>query len=218
MKERPIIFSALMVRAILEGRKTQTRRVVKPVRGFERHNICKPNMAADPWAVWWHGDVTDRVGCLQECPFGKPGDTLWVRENWWKIPEPSLKQLRDGADTWPKVAYNADENDITREQNREMGWRLKPSIHMPRLASRITLEIKDVRVERLIDISESDAQSEGAPDTFSREKCPGFIDDMRYTATFSSLWDAIHGDGAWSLNPWVWVIKFSPVEGRSGTE
>ncbi|MCZ2075333.1 MAG: hypothetical protein LC130_10090 [Bryobacterales bacterium] len=234
MTERPILFSGPMVRAILRNEKTQTRRVVKPVRGFERHNICRPDMAADPWAVWWHGDETDRVGCLQECHYGKPGDHLWVREKWASPDEDKSKPGR--------VAYDADglcgcwigsgedrdfiahgrilgasgyhecfpENGSTtfglgkysdirsgEYPSYRYGWR--PSIFMPRWASRTTLEITDVRVERVQDISEEDAWAEGVrPES-------GFA-----IAAYTKLWDKINAKRGygWDLNPWVWVLEF----------
>lgn len=160
MKEHPVIFSAPMVQAILAGRKTQTRRIIhatgpflgllkRPLRSMKQERVLR---------AWFGGDSCSKKITSR---FGEAGHKLWVRENWWKIPVPTFKQLREGADTWPKIAYDADENEITRDQNREMGWKLKPSIHMPRWGSRITLDVIDVCVERLQDISEADARKEG---------------------------------------------------------
>lgn len=190
-KERPILFSAPIVRAILAGEKTQTRRIVKPVRGFEHNDILKYGMpcAADPWAVWWHSSVTDRVGCLQECPYGVPGERLWVREAW--------KQGES------RVWYRADGHMDVK------GWPWKPGIHMFRHDSRITLEITGIRVERLQEISEADAEAEGIT---GDDALIGQINNPFRTA-FADLWESIHGDGSWAVNPWLWVIEFRRLEG-----
>lgn len=172
MKEKPIIFNGPMVRAILEGRKTQTRRPVKP----------QPTPG-----VPWRGPIA-------------PGDVLWVRETWWDIPDPSPKDLREGADTWPNVAYPAtDEAPVYTE----WGWKKRPSIHMPRWASRITLEVTDVRVERVQEITEEDCQAEGV--LFRVPRGGG------YRRTFEALWGEIYPD-SWGRNEWVWVIEFRRVK------
>jgi hypothetical protein len=153
MKERPIIFSDAMVRAILDGTKTQTRRIVKPP--LEQNT---PAVA---------------------CPYGKPGDWLWVRETW-------AEQAGD-------VIYRA-----TDTTERKL-W--KPAIFMPRWASRITLEIESIRVERLQDCSRADAMAEGYP---AKNMADG-PDPLEWYAT---LWNNINGLGSWDANPWVWVISF----------
>jgi hypothetical protein len=186
VKERPILFSSPMVRAILAGTKTQTRRLVKPVRGFEHNNVCRPDMAADSWAVWWHGEF-ERVGCLQTCPYGVPGDRLWVRETWQENTPPS------------GYIYRAD--DVAG--HIDSGWR--PSIFMPREACRLRLEVTDVRVQRLQDISEQDAKAEGVP-TRTYTDGRGF---EPATLGFRYLWDSINAKrAAWDSNPWVWALTF----------
>lgn len=198
MKEHPIIFSPPMVRAILAGSKTQTRRVVKlDVSG-------RLSRARRSW------NVADPRG-IAACPYGQPGDRLWVRESFKHIASGSIKngrgEIRYG------VAYKAD---------RSVSW--KPSIHMPRYASRITLEVADVRVERLQDISDADAEAEGL---FKVEIDPGYwpkyganpftwaeavehqaecFEDPRLA--YRALWEQINGAGSWDANPWVWVISF----------
>lgn len=209
MSERSIPFSGPMVKAILSGAKTQMRSIGKPVRGFEHHNICKPDMAADPWAVWWHGDVTDCVGVSQECPFGKPGDRLWVQETFMAESRETIHYRADG---W---GYSDCPNS---------GW--KRSIYMPRWASRITLEITDVRIERLNDISEEDARAEGVspctvdPYQFDDEdqsyeaKLARALGPGEFTAKFEfrRLWDKINSKKhPWHSNPFVWVISFKKV-------
>lgn len=185
VKERPILFSAPMVRALLAGTKTQTRRMVKPVRGFEHNNIVRPDMAADRGAVWMHGP-SERVGCMQNCPYGQPGDKLWVRET-------------HKAHGWPiagtKVTYRADYPSL----ETTTGW--TPSIHMRRVFSRITLELTSVRVERLQDISLDDCSAEGVE----------FPENARSVANFAHLWGSINGPDSWDANPWVWVLEFKPV-------
>lgn len=253
MKERPILFSAPMVRAILEGRKTQTRRVVKfpkplvfdGVTGqVQEHYSMK---AAYPMPlggyVFWSSDpgkeFSDRVyrnsrdGLM--CPYGEPGDRLWVRETFalerWddepKTPNdrPIYRHDWDGTefdseywlwphykatDPAPELCYEDDEND---DGEPKVKW--KPSIHMPRWASRIMLEIVDVRVDRLQDINRNEAKAEGVSHVW---EWPGGKDKKYFSrgvlnpcvANFSVLWDDINaarGFG-WSVNPWVWVIEF----------
>lgn len=213
VKERPISFTGEMVRQILAGNKSVTRRVCKlghPAPDDTAWGIFPASESG--WVAWFGRPARDgaeftkkayRQGKL--CPYGKAGDLLWVRERWWKVPEPSLRQLRDGADTWPKsrIVYDADESDIGREQNREMGWKPRPSIFLPRSASRITLRIVDVRVERVQDISEGDAIAEGCPPVGYR---PGNGSPFWW---FRDLWDSINGKKhPWSSNPWVYVISF----------
>ena len=163
MTERPILFSAPMVRAILDGNKTQTRRVVKLKPDYMETFLRLPN----------------KVAC---CPYGQPGGRLWVRETFEDC-ESALHSC---------VLYRAD--------GGTPGTKWTPSIHMPRWASRITLEITGVRVERLQDISEEDAISEGTP-----FPCGGWV------GGYQKLWESIHGPGSWDLNPWVWVVEFKRV-------
>lgn len=201
MKERPILFSGPMVRAILEGRKTQTRRVVKPqphpdatLQGI----IPRPN-ADRACASFAHVDErgVHSHSLKVQCPFGRGGDRLWVRETWapCSVFEPSEETGSiHRAGPW----RNGLEPSVK--------WR--PSIHMPRWASRITLEITDVRVERLQDISEADAKAEGVNESIV---LPG--DRGSFVASFGYLWESIHGAGSWCVNPWVWVIEFERVKG-----
>lgn len=183
MKERPILFSGSMVRAILEGRKTQTRRIIKP----------QPDMVLN-WddvrlKVWHEGKKGYAV-----CPYGKPEDRLWVRETWAK----DIPGCPNG------VTYRADHLDPLGDgPAKPITW--KPSIHMPRIASRITLEIIRVRVEKLQSISEEDAKAEGVVNYDDRKW-------VTYALQFSRLWDSINSKRApWSSNPWVWVVEFKRV-------
>lgn len=187
--EKPILMNASMVRAILSGEKTQTRRVIKPQpteSGLEWVTACDGDFYAwqDPGL---NLDEHSEEGgpCQRLCPYGQPGDTLWVRETW---------QMFCGANF-----YRADSPDM-------IGW--VPSIHMPRWASRITLEIINVRAERLQEITEYDAIAEGCRhhESHIMSMATGYI------ATFREPWDSIYGKKyPWGLNPWVWVIKFKRV-------
>lgn len=189
MKERPIIFSGPMVRALLDGRKTQTRRIVKPQ---PRYDIVQceggigfyektPNPTSSGYSVFG-------------CPYGVPGDRLWVRETW----RPSQV---DG------VAWYAE----TCGDESHHRWR--PSIHMPRWASRITLEITGVRVERVQSISREDAIAEGCDEeSLGSQHC---IDGMPAPCVwYMDLWNSLNaarGFG-WDANPWCWVLEFRRVQ------
>jgi len=246
-KERPIIFSGPMVKAIIEGRKSQTRRAMKPqiecitIKGDDGivtySGLALPKKGGG-WTLWPNG----RESVLEACPYGQPGDRLWVRESWralnrfngWPVESSSL------------VAYEADENagDFLPVPQGRMGM-IRPSIHMPRWASRLTLEVTGVRVERLNEISEADAVAEGV----EAQPFPGpwwqgyrdmgdgellhqqhvgesppdwMIEPKRMKGTkhldrsavdmYRGLWDSINGAGSWAANPWVWVIEFKRVE------
>ena len=185
MKEHPILFSAPMVRAILDGSKTQTRRVWKMPRGcmwYEAMGGEREGWFIDPGQPWW-----PHVGECR-CPYGVPGDRLWVREAW----------RRDIFDH-EKTLYRATHGDRTVFDK----W--KPSIHMPRVRSRITLEVTGVRVERLQDISKADARAEGVRSNADTLAETGYA-DARFA--YRSLWETINGAGSWDANPWVWVVEF----------
>lgn len=183
MKEHPMLFSAPMVRAILEGRKTQTRRVVKR----------QPEMVDEYTVKPWAGCPKSLLKLLQEanrCPY-EVGMRLWVRETWCSPDEDNPKTV------W----YRADADDPVTKAFSEKFCTWRPSIHMPRWASRITLEITGVRVERVQDISEKDVQREGI-DTDPKQW------DACYTDAFIRLWTSIYGPESWAANPWVWVVEF----------
>ena len=196
MKERPILFSAPMVRALLAGTKTQTRRIVK-ARDLEWMDVQQGLREPDN---------------AERCPYGQPGDRLWVREAWraeltWETTKPS--GIPDEAALW----YEADDQPRNNGRGTKFKGKLRSSIHMPRDASRITLEITSVHVERLQEIDIADAQAEGVSDTGA------FILDGEGNeqggpiAEYAVLWDQINGPGSWEENPWVWVIEFKRVEG-----
>jgi hypothetical protein len=219
--------SAPMVQALRAGRKTKTRRIVKPSPDWDQPMPC-PSVTSEGWqgpldySVWAHeGDLAD--GCVRRCPYGKPGGLLWVRETW---AQPFRRNPGTTAASGGCV-YRADDNG--RDLNPgAMDGKWRPSIHMPRWASRLTLRVTDVRVERLQDISEADAIAEGI------ER----IDDPRGTAwksyeiihegrhrgkphphalapnrspitSYRELWESINGGDSWALNPWVWALTFT---------
>ena len=200
MRERPILFSGPMVRAILESRKTMTRRVAK-LKPWHR---IEEKEDGSHWP-WMEIDGAD-MGHWLPCPYGAPGDRLWVRE--------TFGDCTPGADVlvgtrWDKPWYraDADEYGLLRHDGEgpvyadDVKWR--PSIHMPRRASRITLEVTAVRIERLNDISEADVQAEG---------CTGSpFGTSADRVLFPTLWESINGPGSWDVNPWVWVVVFKRV-------
>lgn len=236
MKERPILFSGPMIRAILEGRKTQTRRVMKPQPASVEY--------------WLHGKRSDRLHGLPSmrdetgqgwsmcgpfrCPYiaegmyageaGKLGNSridditerkslLWVRETWrtrreWDAIAPSKLPLQfeiEDPVNWRWAREQYIHYAESPEQNGVLHGKLRPSIFLPRWASRITLEVTGVRVERLQQITTADAQAEGFP-------YDGPQPEGARVRWYRELWNSINGPNAWSVNPWVWVVEFQPVK------
>lgn len=204
MKERPILFSAPMVRAILEDRKTMTRRVAKLANfgtAGERQNV--------------------------KCPYGQPGDRLWVRETFYAYGRwETLFNQKKGREEWRFVdmtlecgfayQYAADNPDITLAKGRGVitpGWHKRPAIHMPRRACRSVVEIVSVRVERLRDISETDARAEGVTLGGPIGHLPTY-QAAPYAYHYAQLWESINGAGSWDANPWVWVIEFKRIDAK----
>lgn len=221
MNCKPILFSPPMVRAILEGRKTQTRRIVKP--------------APEPWArsivpddegSWYESDrarakKAEPNAALRKRPAYEPGDMLWVREQW-------CNRVNDD----DRFVYNADGNldascfwheatnpDVVavdgdgfqrfrKDGSAASPW--KPGIHMPREACRLWLKVEAVRVERVQDITEADCAAEGIETHFKGYQISG----LRHE--YAALWDSINGAGSWNANPWVWVYTFSRAEKPEG--
>lgn len=224
MRERPILFGGPMVRAILDGRKTQTRRVVKPRHDYIVDEIPDALGVYRVWPYFQPYVYAEPQTIEVPCPYGRPGDRLWVKETWGLVRpydftdwnRKSIKDEQSPLASWDLV-YRADFGLGLpyRTPDRETAyWR--PSIFMKRWASRITLEITDVRVERLHEISEADAVAEGV------ERAGGFMTTSgcwrRYTSdgpscespreSFRSLWESINGAGSWAANSWVWAISF----------
>lgn len=242
MRERPILFSSAMVRAILDGRKTQTRRVIAGLRDYQQKHAELESMGErdgrttarfrTPWArvveamgwdppppVAWEHEHSGKA-----CPFGVAGDRLWVREAHGMLAAPSMA---DGVIVAYRASCDGDELDYVDPRDgtisRVRMHRWRPSIHMPRWASRLHLEMTEVRVERLQSITREDARAEGPPigvkmpgvltrDGVSEPADVVIFDPVR---AFAVLWDSINGkrpDCSWADNPWVWVVGFKRVE------
>jgi hypothetical protein len=207
MKHHPILFSTEMVRAIQEGTKTQTRRVVKPQPDVIENGFVLTEREDVGSKCFIYNDRSD--GDLKElfCPYGKPGDVLWVREKWRP-----LVDCKTGEKSFDFYAEMPD--DFHKQYPRK--W--KPSIHMPKDSARIWLLITHIRLERLQTISEDDAIAEGIAEI---HPAPFIIRWKDYLSTslldspywsFYSLWCKINGIESWKSNPWVWVVEFEKIE------
>ncbi|WP_434736536.1 hypothetical protein [Escherichia coli] len=190
MKERGMIFNDEMVRAILGGNKTQTRRIVEEK---------------------FYGRAVAAELLAKHCPYGQPGDRIWVRETY---------RVHGKATDVATLVYRASVRNSWTEQthrvpvevcNKPVSEKWMPSIHMPRWASRILLEITDVRVERLHDMSEADAKAEGATPATYKITPPEAV----YRVGFGDIWRSIYGQDNWLSNPWVWVIEFKRIQGAT---
>jgi hypothetical protein len=204
MKERPILFSGPMVRAILEGRKTQTRRVVKD-EGLPPSSDVIRIVELDNGEFEQFYNEKRSKNWLLKCPYGQPGDRLWVRETF---------AVTDGCSgyEYPFVPASPVEKKVLFRASGDRAEKWRPSIFMPRWASRITLEIVSIRVERLQDVSEADAKVEGA-DTYNAALDIGTkgtprLDAGPFQKGYALLWGEINGPGSWASNPWVWVVEF----------
>lgn len=218
MKERPILFSGPMVRAILDGTKSQTRRVVRPQppAGWHRPCVGDDGVASG----YCDSDPTNE----RRCPYGAPGERLYVKETCWiwgrwtlnGVTTTGRQRWRFRAEPEHRVRFDRPEQTARRESPQPgfdglPGWVYRHARFMPRWASRITLEITDVRVERLQDISEEDAKAEGT-EPFRLPVHPA-RESLRHVDGYSQLWDSINGEGSWDLNPWVWALTFRRVHG-----
>jgi len=220
MKERPILFNTEMVKAILDGRKTQTRR---PLPEWQKpKQINDPDFRHMQWMCtaqnhprWGFGvfgeteeEAVKNLAGVLVCPFGNIGDRLWVRETFALVPQTAY-----GSDV-SRIINPEDDGEIAiykAEWDRSPPSKWRPSIHMPRWASRLTLEITDVRVERLQDISEEDAKAEGfmrmiADDALNFYPCS----KGTYKCGFAGLWNSLYQ--SWNENPWVWVVEFKVIK------
>lgn len=196
---KPIIFSTPMVQSILEGRKTQTRRICKDngdsLIGYE-YVIDNPTYPeywkgkkSEPYTGWVAKFNNLKIAMPRSCPYGKVGDALWVRESFCP-----------GFSDEKQIHYKADDPNL--KEFKRMGWKWKPSIHMPKEAARIFLKIADIKVERVQDISEEDILKEGL-----EKNMPVML------KAFGELWDKINGERAsWESNPFVWVISFNKID------
>lgn len=243
MKERPILFSASMIRALLAGRKTQTRRAIKPQPDFVMKEPLTSSITSGFAAVRTPDDERlGRLGRVIPCRYGLPGDRLWVRETFTGCGGPALqwpdkprsitnaKARQSDGSLWSAsesepvhVWYRAD---VAKPPMAHLRW--TPSIHMPRWASRITLELTEVRAERLQEISNPDAIDEGVmtlDDAWIATHFPLYWFDRVNTPPrmkppigptpaerYQALWEDINGAGSWDADPWVWAVSFRCVE------
>ncbi|MGG7931371.1 hypothetical protein PGN89_22460 [Klebsiella aerogenes] len=234
MKERGMIFNSEMVRAILDGRKTQTRRVIANIGNDNCLPLQKRTKAKD--GIYTHVMDAPIYGL---CPFGKTGDRIWVRETWSDVNLegiPAVAYRADG-DVCSLMedkslldddgAFNYDDDRVTKYHfsawysdlidGVEGNWR--SSIHMPRWASRLILEITGVRVERLNSIHDVDAMREGIQNLTTCSHAdfgiPGVVNAQHPVRAFQLLWESIYGADNWKANPWVWVVEFKRIEERA---
>lgn len=231
MKEHPILMSAPMALATLALRKSQTRRVVNPQPTLDYHYTAWETPESYSWTTCDPLNVkypaTQRH--VVRCPYGQPGDRLWVREScfhwgrWWKdgFTKSGRQRWRFRKEGPGAVVFDrshAQVADKTTARETCMFWR-RPSIHMPRWASRMTLEITEVRVQRLQSLSEVDAIAEGIerlgefPNitpwrNYAVRQPAGARNFSTPLRSYVSLWEAIHGPGSWEANPWVWAVSF----------
>lgn len=237
--EKPILFNGPMVRAILSGKKTVTRRVLKnqmlagwgiadPAHPLATITSAHPKKGQ--FGLLIRREIHPGSGKFEHdvipSPYGKPGDRLWVRESWWQAGDWQPTYPDDDTGSWfgsSRVVYSADGNPPNEPNNSYPNglrngaysaaspnkvWRHRPSIHMPRWACRILLEITGVRVERLQDISEEQAEAEGVG--FLRH-VPDADETLTAAQLFDCLWSATYGNESWDANPWVWVVEFKRV-------
>ena len=223
-KERPILVSGRLIRPILTGHKTQTRRLINPkiAEYFgEGAAVAMTDGHTGPGWYMWSGEYPDEGSSFLRCPFGVPGDRLWVRETWrpvdWNGDGSRVVVAYDATNGSEQICAAPSGFDFKawaeREQRRIDNAPMacapeRPSIHMPRWASRISLEVVDVRVQRVQEISEEDARAEGAP---AIPRLDG-SDPRYYRQSFAALWDSLAPAGQeWADNPWVWAVTFKRV-------
>lgn len=233
-KCRPILFSAPMVRALVEGRKTQTRRMVTP-QPETRENASRPRVFGTFTKNGWNLEAESARKLFAEyhCPYGKLGDRLWVRESHYRFGHwemvPGVK-TKTGRMKWKFVPdsneFRFDAPEYFRKGRHHKdsatpAWHKRLARFMPRVLSRITLEITEVRVQRLQEISEEDAIAEGIESTTGfagmahwRDYRKGINDFTAYSPieSYLTLWESISGAGSWDLNPWVWPVTFKVVQ------
>jgi hypothetical protein len=231
MTERPILFNGEMVRAILAGTKTQTRRPLRPQPDVEFFGddlrwLSGPGHSGDGW-YYADYDYPDEGSHFARCPYGQPGGRLWVRETWAPVDFLFGSELEEPV----RVAYGADRQVLDHGAYRAemdtyaLNWgrvKWRPSIHMPKWASRITLEVTAVRVERVQNISADDAVAEGVdpaphecrcePCSLAHVRCPASQSGI--LMEFRPLWDSVYAKRGfgWEANPWVWCVEFRRVE------
>lgn len=217
MKARPILFSTPMVQAILEGKKTQTRRIVKP---HPKQELDFFGWELHPKKLRVAFGTGNKVDSFHNFPFGQVGDVLWVKETSCFVQLEHAHILLEGAKDKNQMMYKASvHEDWMKFAKEQFNYKWTPSIFMPKNACRIWLEITDIRIERLNDISDENAKKEGIIlSEHSTENIDLWhrYDDGSYTflpqTSFRTLWESINGKGSWNENPYVWVIEFERIQ------
>lgn len=210
MKERPILVSTPLIRPILTDLKVHTRRLIRLPEGYD---LAQNATVSHRHGIWWEVRCEPWETVVVRCPFGVPGDRLWVRETWRSVgwrPENGhwIEYAADNAKVWREAPKDVLSVDVYNHAHPDR-WR--PSIHMPRWASRISLEVTEIRVQRIQEITEEDARAEGVCE---HPAARSVVDSgmWTYRAAFRAVWDAID-PGGWDRNPWVWVVAFKRVAG-----
>lgn len=212
MKERPILFTPENAQKVHDGTKTQTRRIMKS-QPDDDAVITMGELGSSHGVAYIGNRTSGGIVTRVQSPYGVVGDRLWVREHVFVPPHITYRMWREGADTWPNVMYRAEMDGTDLEFCKENKWESKPSIFMPRWACRTVVEIIEIRVERLKEISGPDCIAEGV------RRRSGVNDGVplegniwkRERADFALLWESIHGKGSWERNDWVWAITFKVV-------
>lgn len=217
-KEYPIIFNEWSINRILAGEKSQTRRIVKSLP--DNVEYVEQLAGSSEW-VCHVGNATHKIG---DCPYGQPGDSLWVREA-FRLPAgydemgPADVIREMGCEVWRYEADGEEHGPKWKYPNEKtFTWgKYRHNRYMPRELCRLRLRVEDVRVERIQDISQSDARAEGVTKTVVDSRGVAWNSDRigrdgTYRMGFKLLWNDIHGDGAWEENSWVWVIEFSRID------
>ena len=217
MKEHPILFNSDMIRAIQEGRKTMTRRIIKPQPDDDGlwDDTSFPR-SLQSTLKGWNGSTETGQSKEWKCPYGQVGDILWVRElhycyGYWKkngISKTGKQKWKFMADRlFCEIRYFDNPPNNIQKKTRSIGWYKRSSLFMPKEACRIWLEITGIRVERVQDISEGDAIAEG----IDLNKCSGDWESPP-SWVFEELWKSINGEESWEANPWVWKVEFKKVD------
>ncbi|MFS2221387.1 hypothetical protein [Pantoea sp. B65] len=220
MKERPILFSDQRVRALLAGQQTQTRRIMKSLAftpGQDNHEGCYGFDVSSNHRRGRH--MMEMADLSYQCPFGQPGDQLWVRETWRGpiVPKELLTEYARSPENFRSTDYchyRADRSELGTsldEENEQFGW--QTAIHMPRWASRINLQITGVRAQKIQEISDDDIMAEGVQTDshFLNNFFTMKSDAIAPQAAYKQAWEKQYGGTSWDVNPWVWVVEFKRI-------
>ncbi len=209
MKERPILFSGAMVRDILAGRKTVTRRLVKPQFEVTEAYLREKGAWLPELTLSQHVNNAWQAGFINDdCPYGEVGDRLWVRESFSDLRGTGIEHRPDPAGPLHRYAFAADSppGSASDEARKDFGVKWKPSIHMPRAACRILLEITGVRIKQIQDVTTEQLIAEGLQTRLREHDA-----ECDLLHQWKELWASLNGDESWDANPWVWVVEFRRV-------